>query len=463
VSAAIRPQELVERGLAASTTDGCIVIANDDASANLRWANNTLTTNGVTQTVGVTVIATVAASDGIRSASVSRNTIDADSVIAMVAEAEATARESSIADDSAELISGGASPDWDEPSVGAPVGALSDLAHWLGEIFGAARDAGQGRYGYAEHSVSTTYLGSSTGLRLRHVQPEVRAELTGRSADGSRSAWSGQGASEISAINLAALEADVAKRLQWSERRVSLDAGRYDTILPPTAVADLMVDAYWNAGALDAHEGQSVYSKPGGGTRVGERLTDVPLTLRSDPSMVGQQAIPFVVCGASSRMSSVFDNGAPIAPTDWISDGSLNALIQTRHSASLTGLPFTPFGDNLELSAPDASGNIDDLVASTERGLLLTCLWYIREVDPQTMLLTGLTRDGVFLIEGGEVTAAVNNFRFNESPIGMLRRVHSIGRTEDTLAREFGDYFTRTRMPALRVADFNMSSVSQAS
>jgi predicted Zn-dependent protease len=463
MSDAMRPQELVERALAASTTDGCVVIANNNADTNLRWANNTLTTNGVTQTVDVTVVATVHGSDGVRSASVSRNVGDADSVTSLVAEAEANARASSIADDAADLIVGGASPDWDDAAVDAPVAALSDLANWLGEIFGAARDAGQGRYGFAEHSVSTTYLGSSTGLRLRHAQPEVRVELTGRSVDGNRSAWSGQGASEIETIDLAAIEADVAKRLVWSERRRSIDAGRYDTILPPTAVADLMLDAYWSSGALDAYEGQSVYSKAGGGTRVGERLCELPLTLRSDPAMAGQQAVPFVVAGASSRMSSAFDNGAPVEPTDWIRDGQLAALIQTRHSAALTGLPFTPWGDNLELSAPGATASVEDLVAGTERGLLLTCLWYIREVDPQTLLLTGLTRDGVFLIEGGEVTAAVNNFRFNESPIGMLRRVSEVGRTQDTLAREFGDYFTRTRMPALRVADFNMSSVSQAS
>jgi predicted Zn-dependent protease len=463
VSATLSPQEIVDRALAASTTDGCIVIANDTASTNLRWANNTLTTNGVTQTVDVTVVATVNGADGVQAASASRNAIDADSVVGLVAEAEANARGSAVADDAADLIAGDSSPDWDEAAVDAPVAALTDLANWLGDIFGAARDAGQGRYGYAEHSISTTYLGSSSGLRLRHAQPSVRVELTGRSSDGTRSAWSGQGASEIATIDLAAIEADVAKRLRWSERRVSLDAGRYNTILPPSAVADLLIYSYWSSSGLDAHEGQSVYSKPGGGTRVGEKLSDVPLTLRSDPAMPGQQAAPFVITGASSRMSSAFDNGAPITPTEWISDGALKALIQTRHSAELTGLAFTPFGDNLELSAPGSTSTVDELVASTERGLLLTCLWYIREVDPQTLLLTGLTRDGVFLVEGGEVTGAVNNFRFNESPVGMLRRVGEVGRTEDTLAREFGDYFTRTRMPALRIDDFNMSSVSQAS
>jgi predicted Zn-dependent protease len=119
--------------------------------------------------------------------------------------------------------------------------------------------------------------------------------------------------------------------------------------------------------------------------------------------------------------------------------------------------------DNLEMTVPGADTGVTDLIAATDRGLLLTCLWYIREVDPQTLLLTGLTRDGVFLVEGGEVVGAVNNFRFNESPVGMLKRIVEAGRTEETLAREFGDYFTRTRMPALRVADFNMSTVSQAS
>ncbi|HMC68096.1 MAG TPA: metallopeptidase TldD-related protein, partial [Mycobacteriales bacterium] len=149
--------------------------------------------------------------------------------------------------------------------------------------------------------------------------------------------------------------------------------------------------------------------------------------------------------------------------TEWISNGTLSALTQTRHSAKVTSLPVTPGIDNLELIAAEGSGDVASLVAGVERGLLLTCLWYIREVDPQSLLLTGLTRDGVFLVENGDVVGAVNNFRFNESPVSMLRRVAASGTTEHTLGREWGDYFTRTRMPALRIEGFNMSSVSQAS
>ena len=129
----------------------------------------------------------------------------------------------------------------------------------------------------------------------------------------------------------------------------------------------------------------------------------------------------------------------------------------------MTEQPVTPYVDNLVLEVDGATGTIDDLVAGTERGLLLTCLWYIREVDPQSLLLTGLTRDGVYLVENGEITGEVNNFRFNESPIDLLNRFTHASTTQPSFSREWGDdYFSRTATPALRVPDFNMSSVSQA-
>jgi predicted Zn-dependent protease len=156
----------------------------------------------------------------------------------------------------------------------------------------------------------------------------------------------------------------------------------------------------------------------------------------------------------------VFDNGLPAHPTEWIGEGVLRYLTTTRHSADLTGLPVAPALDNLILTGGE-DRCLEEMVAGTELGLLLTCLWYIREVDPATLLLTGLTRDGVYLVENGEVTAEVNNFRFNESPVDLLARATEAGRTERTLPREWSDWFTRAAMPALRVPDFNMSSVSR--
>jgi predicted Zn-dependent protease len=311
--------------------------------------------------------------------------------------------------------------------------------------------------------VSSLFLGTSTGLRLRHDQPEGRVELNGKSPDYARSAWAGVATRDFADVDVAALDAGVAERLGWAARRVDLPAGRYETLLPPSAVADLMVCAYWAAAGRDAAEGRTVFSAPGGRTRIGESLTSQPLTLRSDPGAAGLECCPFVVTGGSSSMASVFDNGLPVRATDWIRDGNLENLIFTRHSAAEAGMPGpTPPADNLTLSTATPGGTLAEMVAATSRGLLLTCLWYIREVDPQTLLLTGLTRDGVYLVENGEVVGATNNFRFNESPVGLLGRFAEVGPNVPTLPREWNDYFTRASMPPVRVADFNMSSVSAA-
>jgi predicted Zn-dependent protease len=156
----------------------------------------------------------------------------------------------------------------------------------------------------------------------------------------------------------------------------------------------------------------------------------------------------------------VFDNGAPTRRVDWVREGVITELAYSRAEAAEFGTSFTPPGDNLLLTG-GADGTLDDLVAATERGLLLTCLWYIRLVDPTTLLLTGLTRDGVYLVERGEVVAEVDhNFRFNYSPLDVLRTASQVGTTERTLPREWKDWFTRAAMPPVRVPEFFMSSVS---
>ena len=341
---------------------------------------------------------------------------------------------------------------------------LEGFAGQLGDTLRAAGASGRKLYGFAEHELTSTFLGTSAGLRLRHDQPSGKVELNAKSADLSRSAWAGEATRDFTDVDVAALDGGLAERLEWARRRVELPAGRYETLLPPTATADLLTYLYWSAGAKDAIDGRTVFSKPGGGTRVGESLTGLPVTLRSDPRYPGLECAPFVVAHASGRDSSVFDNGRPLGPTEWIRRGELAALTQTRYSARLSGLPVTPGIDNLifETDAPGAPG-LPEMIARTERGLLLTCLWYIREVDPQTLLLTGLTRDGVYLVEHGEVTGAVNNFRFNESPVAMLSRLAEVGASVPALPREWGDYFSRAAMPPVRVEGFNMSSVSQAS
>ncbi len=454
------PQALVEQALATSVADDCVVIVRDHTSANLRWANNTLTTNGVMHGLSVTVISFVGQAFG----SVTGSATTQPQVTDLVNAADAAARAGSPAEDRNPLVADTpASPDWDDAPVPTDIHVYDAFAPALGEAFGRAEAGGRILYGFVNHEVTTTYLGSSTGLRLRHVQPTGHYGCTGKNAALTESAWVGGATRDFADVDALAMDATLEQRLGWGRRRVDLPAGRYDTILPPSAVADLMIDAYWYAGARTAWEGQSVYSRRPTGTRIGETITSAGVNLYSDPAYPGLECAPFEVAASSGNESSVYDNGLPLGRTDWVRDGVLTSLLQTRHSAAMTSQPVTPGIDNLVLDVDGAAGSVEDLVAGTERGLLLTCLWYIREVDPQSLLLTGLTRDGVYLVENGEITGSVNNFRWNESPIDLLRRFSHASSTVPSFSREWGDdYFSRTATPGLRVPDFNMSSVSQA-
>lgn len=456
------PHEIVERALELSRADGCVVIADERSSANLRWAGNSLTTNGVTRGRTLTVVATVDGSEGTASGVVSRSAVTPADLEPLVRAAEAAAREAGPAEDAQPLVSGDrAVPDFTEAPAETSSAVFDAFAPALGEAFKRARSAGRELYGFAHHEVVSSYLGTSTGLRLRHDQPTGTLELNAKSPDRTRSAWAGLATRDFKDVGLEAMDTGLGRRLEWARRKVELPAGRYETLLPPTAVADLMVYQMWSSTGRDAAEGRTVFSKPDGGTRLGERLAALPLTLRSDPYAPGLECAPYVLAHASGDDASVFDNGLPLTATDWMRDGELTRLLTTRHSAGLTGLPPAPGIDNLLLEG-GGSLSLEEMVAGSDGpALLLTCLWYIREVDPATLLLTGLTRDGVYLVEGGEVVGEVNNFRFNESPVDLLSRAVEAGRTERTLPREWSDWFTRAAMPALRVPDFNMSSVSR--
>jgi len=449
-----RGGEVVERCLALSRADGCMVVVRASSAANLRWAGNTLTTNGAVTGRSVAVISVVGESVGVRTASV------LDDLEGLVRASEQAARDAAPAEDFGPLVQGEAQQDFSAPAEQTSPAVFGTVAADLGERFRAARSDGVELYGYASHDLTTTWLGSSTGLRLRHVQPTGYVELTGKR--GGESSWVGQHTRDWSDLSVPGLDAEVRRRLGWGERQLSLPAGRYETLLPPSAVADLMAYAYWTAAGRDAAEGRTVFSRPGGGTRVGEHLGPAGLSLSSDPHDPALATTPFVVTTASSAVSSVFDNGLPLTATDWVRDGALTALVQTRASASATGSAVTPYVHSLSLDGGGTAGT-DEMVAGTGRGLLLTCLWYVREVDPETLLLTGLTRDGVYLVEDGQVVGAVNNFRWNESPVDLLGRLAEVGRSTPCLPREWSDDFTWARMPTLRVPDFNMSSVSQAS
>jgi predicted Zn-dependent protease len=464
-SGLLPPQQIIDAALAANIADGCVVVVHAASSANIRWANNTVTTNGVARDLSWFVVCMVDGAAGTVAASASDAGSTAD-VAAVVSQAHAAAVAASglgRARDAAPLVEpdGRAADDFDGEPVETSFGVFDPLLGSLADAFEAARAGDRILYGFADHDVTTIYLGSSTGLRLRWVQPTGTVEVNAKSADLRRSAWAGVSTPDF-AVDLTSVIDPLTRRLDWAGRTVDLPPGRYRTVLPPTAVADFMINLVWSAGGRAAHEGRSVFTAPGGGTRSGERLTDRALTLFSDPSAAGLAATPFVVTAHSDDEISVFDNGAPVGRHDFVTDGRIGSLVHTRGSATEFGEPFIPSADNLVLTGGAAERDIDALVADLDRGLLLTSQWYIREVDPMTLLLTGLTRDGVFLVEKGEVVGAVNNFRWNMSPLDVLRQAVDVGATVPTLSREWSDWFTRTAMPPITVDGFNMSSVSQA-
>ncbi|HJQ42877.1 MAG TPA: metallopeptidase TldD-related protein [Jatrophihabitantaceae bacterium] len=460
------PQELVEAALGASHADGCVVVAAEHSEANLRWAANSLTTNGQMRSRSLTVISTFDRAGGASAGVVTRAVTNVEEVADLVRESEQAGREADVADDASPLIEPYDNDDeWDAQPAETSAAVFDSFAPALSAAFDRWRGDGRLLFGFAEHQLTSYFLASSTGLRRRFDQPQGRLELNGKSDDYARSAWSGSHTRDFVGIDVAAATDALEQRLDWAGNRLDLPAGRYETILPPTAVADLMIYAYWTASARDADEGRNVYASGSGGTRIGEQLAALPVTLRSDPNEPGIECAPFEIATESyGGLQSVFDNGLPAPATRWIDEGKLADLVRTRAwSRESSGAP-RPFLENLILDGP-AGGperGVEEMVRETERGLLLTCLWYIREVDPQTLLLTGLTRDGVYLVEDGKVRGAVNNFRFNESPIDLLSRATEVGRTEHTLSREWSDDFKRTAMPPLRIPDFNMSTVSKA-
>jgi predicted Zn-dependent protease len=383
-------------------------------------------------------------------------------IVDLVRGAEAAARQARPAPDARQLPAPGAvSPHWDEPIRPAASDVLPGLVDQISTAFTRADRLGQVLHGYAEHRSRATFLGTSTGVRLRHDGPAGHLELTARDRLGTP-VWTNAVTEDFSDVSVAALQDELDRRLRWERRRVELPPGRYECLLPPSAVADLMNYAYTTAGARAAAQGRTAYSRAGGRTRIGETIAGVPLTLRSDPMADGLRCAPFLVAAASTGTRSVFDNGLPLGPTRWWERGRLCSLVHTRDSADELGMPLTPVVDNLILEGPSGGGDEADLIARTRRGLLLTSLWYIREVDLATMALTGVTRDGVYLVEDGEVVAAVHNFRFNDSPLAMAMRATEVGRTVPTRARDWGDAVARAAMPMLRVPDFPLTAATAA-
>ena len=317
--------------------------------------------------------------------------------------------------------------------------------------------------GYAEANTDSTWVGVSSGARRVFHQSAASIEITQRATrtDGVLvSSWAGASANTFAELAIPDLEHTLRQAREWSEVDIEVKPGHYDVILTAEAVADLAIPALWEASARDAVEGSSAFAQPGGGTKLGQPVMSPKISIRSDPGHPEVSTAPFVVEHSSGPTSSVADNAQPLVATQWIDSGVLRHLIGPR-SYQTTVEQTRQVIDNIIIDS-QGSGTLADLIARTENGLLITCLWYIRDVDRQTMLLTGLTRDGVYVIKDGKVVGAASNFRFNVSPLDVFSNIVDSTHSSRTQPREWGEYVQRVIAPAVMTTGFNLSTRSDA-
>ncbi|HXC25747.1 MAG TPA: metallopeptidase TldD-related protein, partial [Gemmatimonadaceae bacterium] len=309
----------------------------------------------------------------------------------------------------------------------------------------AARQANLHAAGYLEVTARANVVGNSAGLFGYYPYTTANYTLSVRTPDGTGSGWSGVEANDWTRIDFAALAHRAIEKANASRNPVAIEPGRYTVVLEPQAVGDLVQLVGDYLGAREADEGRSPFTKSGGGNKIGTRIVDARVSILSDPADPDLRAQPFD------------GDGLPLGRQVWIDQGVLQQLYYSRFWAKKQGHPATGSPSSFKMTGGDTS--IDEMISSTTRGILVTRLWYLREVDPRTMLYTGLTRDGTFLIEGGKITHAIKNLRFNDSPLFLLNNIDALGHPERLGGTEDGGPVV---VPAIKAHDFTFTSLSEA-
>ena len=442
-------EALAKKVLAFSTATEARVIINSTENGNTRFAVNQISTSGDNHNVSVTVRSVV----GRRVGSASTNRLDDASLRAVMDNSERLAR---LSPEDPELM-GELDPQQYQDSKGWSEGTArldpAMRAAITGRVTDPARAAGLVSTGFLETRVSAQAIANSKGLFAYSRDTEAVLTTTVRTPDGSGSGWAGVTTNDASLIPAGALGARAIDKAKRSVNAVAVEPGRYTVVLEPTAVGNLVQLIVGAAGARNADEGRSFFTKAGGGNKIGEKVIDERVSLVSDPFDPESYGAPFT------------GEGLPTRRVTWIENGVVKNLNYDRFWAKKQGKEATGaaggFGGGV-LKMSGGTDSIDQLIAGVQRGLLVTRFWYIRPVDPRTILFTGLTRDGTFLIENGKITRAVKNLRFNESPIFMLNNLEALGVPERVSASEAGNAGAAIVVPPIRCRDFTFTSLSDA-
>jgi predicted Zn-dependent protease len=443
-------RELAQRVLALSRAEGCQVNLTSGQNGNTRYARNEVTTSGD----GVDATLTVTSRFGKRAASVGTNVLDSAGLARAVETSERLAR---LAPENPELMPLlPAQVHREIPAFSAGTAGLDAArrADAVRVVTRASSSAGLVAAGLVHRVAGVNAVANSAGLFGYHASTTAVHTLTVRTADGKGSGWAGTAHNDWARATPAdQLATRAVRKAHGTREAAALDPGKYTVVLEPTAAGNLLSLLAFSLNARAADEGRSFFSKRGGGNKIGEKVVDERVTLLSDPSDSDLLTTPYT------------NEGLPVGRTVWIENGVLKRLAYDRYWAQRQNVEPTPLagGFRLQGSGSGPGATLDELIKTVDRGLLVTRFWYIRAVDQRTLLYTGITRDGVFLIERGEVSRAVRNFRFNESPITMLNHLVAVGRPERVSSSESGDVGgPAVVVPPLVVRDFTFTSVSEA-
>ena len=436
---------LTDRALSFSKAEETQVILTGGDRANVRFARNSVTTAGASSGYSLAIVAKF----GQKSGTVTASEFSDASLQRAARNAEEIAR---LSPDNPEAM----------PLLGAqaftPVKAYFEDAagatpEWRAAAVKSALDISKEKdvvsAGFVETSAQIQAVATSKGLFGYDRFTAADYNLTARTQDGTGSGWASKSFSELRLLDPKGLAASAIDKAARSHNPTAIEPGKYTVVLEPAAMADIIVNLAFAADARQADEGRSFFSKKGGGTRIGEPVVGEKVHLYSDPTDARAPALPFD------------GQGLPLKRIDWIDKGVLKNLSYSRYWAQKQGKEPTPQPGNLIMDG--GSATMDELIKGVERGVLVTRFWYIRPLDPQTLLFTGLTRDGLFLIEKGKITRPVKNMRWNESPVFALNNLDAMTPPERTVSGEgVGGSGFSVVCPAARIREFTFTSGSDA-
>jgi predicted Zn-dependent protease len=426
---------ILEKALAYSKADGCEANLNGNEDGNIRYARNTVTTAGTVKDLTLVVQSNF----GTQMGTATINEFDDGSIEKVVRRSEELA---SLAPENPEFM----------PVLGpqkyTTTEAFYDSTANIDAGYRAQAAADSIEPCKKQELVAAGFLNDSTGfmsminsagLFAYHRETTCDFSVTIRSEDGTGSGWVERAVNDVTKLSTAEASAVAMKKAAGSRDAKAIEPGKYTVILEPSAANGLLQNMMFSLNARTADEGRSFLSKAGGGNKVGEKLVDERVSIYSDPSNEDVPVSPWSQDGQARR------------PTHWIRNGVVETMFRDRFWAKETEQTPVPFPANGIMDGTDTS--LEDLIKDTKRGILVTRLWYIRNVDPQTLLYTGLTRDGTFFIENGKIAHPIKNLRFNESPIIMLNNLEALGQPTR---------IGTSMIPAIKVRDFTFTSLSDA-